>query len=161
MRPARADLLFGLGWMALGTAIALASWRMDRLEGQGVEPYAVPGLVPGLLGVGLAALGLVLALRSWRGVPLATVAEAPAEPWRAVLAPLLVACFVLGVLGRGPPFWLAAAGFIALGILLFEWPERRRDGTLWRGAFRALVIGAASSAAVTLVFQEVFLVRLP
>ena len=63
----RADFLFGLGWAVLGLAIAGEAWRMDRLEHQGVEPYAVPGLVPGLLGLLLAGFGLTLAWRGWRG----------------------------------------------------------------------------------------------
>ena len=66
-----------------------------------------------------------------------------------------------GALGRGPPFWLAAFTFVFLSILLFEWPERRREGTLARGAAQAFAIAAVGSAAVTFVFQEVFLVRLP
>ncbi|MBX9698762.1 MAG: hypothetical protein K2X74_04960, partial [Acetobacteraceae bacterium] len=74
MRRQRADQLFGLGWVVLGMAIAIGSWRMDRLEGQGVEPYAVPGLLPGMLGALLAAFGMALALRGWRG---AGTAEAP------------------------------------------------------------------------------------
>lgn len=162
----RADLAFGLGWAALGVAVTVASWRMDRLEGQGVEPYAVPGLLPGLLGVLLVVLGLALALRGWRGpegpageapVPQAT----PAEAWRVALALALCGGVAAGALGRGPPFWLAAFAFVFLSILLFEWPERRREGTLARGAAQAFAIAAVGSAAVTFVFQEVFLVRLP
>ncbi|MBX9699094.1 MAG: hypothetical protein K2X74_06640, partial [Acetobacteraceae bacterium] len=79
----------------------------------------------------------------------------------AALALLLCIGFVLGALGHGPPFWLAAFGFIFLAILLFEWPERRCAGTLLRGAAQAALIAAVASAAITLVFQEVFLVRLP
>lgn len=162
-----ADPAFGLGWVALGGAIAVGAWRMDRLEAQGVEPYAVPGLVPGLLGLLLAAFGLALALRrrpatDGQGTGIEDGrAEGAAEPWRAVLAVLLVAGFVLGLLGRGPPFWLASFVFVFLGILLFEWPERRRAGTLARGAARAALVAAGASAAITLVFQEIFLVRLP
>lgn len=159
-----ADPAFGLGWVVLGGAIAVGAWRMDRLEAQGVEPYAVPGLLPGLLGLLLAVFGLALALRVRRAAPAEAAEpgdEGAAEPWRAALAVLLVAGFVLGLLGRGPPFWLAAFVFVFLGILLFEWPERRRAGTLARGAARAALVAAGASAAITLVFQEIFLVRLP
>jgi hypothetical protein len=160
------DRVFGLGWTALGLAIAVESWRMDRLEAQHINPWTVPGLVPGLLGVVLAVFGLILALRR----PLAAGSEAPegkaeegkaAEPWRVGLALLLTLGFGIGVLGTGVPFWLAAGGFLFLAILLFEWPERRAAGTLAAGAVRAAIIAALASAAITLIFQEVFLVRLP
>jgi len=171
---ARADALFGVFWTGLGLAIAIGSWRMDRLEGQGVEPYAVPGLVPGMLGLVLAVFGLILLLRGMRGAPpavadpdlpaevLADAAPlAVAEPWRIALALLLVGGFILGLLGRGPPFWLAAFLFVFLAITLFEAPERRASGTLARGVAQAALIAAVAAAAVTYVFQEVFLVRLP
>lgn len=171
MIPPRADALFGTLWTGLGLAIAIASWRMDRLEAQGVDPYSVPGLVPGMLGLLLAAFGLILALRSWRGRRRTALPDAPlaegegaagvAEPWRIGLALLLCLGFGLGLLGRGPPFWLAAFLFVFLAILLFELPDRRRDGTLLRGAARAALVAGLGSAAVTFVFQEVFLVRLP
>ncbi len=167
-----ADFLFGLFWAVLGASIAWGSWTMDRLERQGVEPYAVPGLVPGLLGLILLGFGLILALRGWRGRgAVATEEVAPsegasesqgkAEPWRIGLALLLVLGFVLGLLGRGPPFWLCAFLFVFLAIALFEWPERRAAGTLGRGLAVAFLVAAGAAAAVSFVFQEVFLVRLP
>lgn len=176
-RPAeRADFLFGLSWTALGLVVLVESWRMDRLEAQHINPYTAPGLVPGLLGVVLAVFGLVLTQRGWRGrrpeaAPAAGVvddvsppAEAPgshAEPWRVALALLLCLGFGAGLLGRGPPFWLAAALFLFLAVLLFQLPERLREGTLARGALVAAAVAAGGAAFVTLVFQEVFLVRLP
>ena len=168
--PARAhgDVLFGILWTGLGLAIAIASWRMDRLEGQGIEPYSAPGLVPGVLGGILAAFGLVLTLRR---CPVPGPGDAPpdegageagtAEPWRVGLALLLCLGFGIGLLGHGPPFWLAAFLFVFLAILLFEAPERWRAGTLGRGALAALLIAGGASAAVTGVFQTLFLVRLP
>ena len=63
-RPsARADLYGGLFWIALGSAIAVGSWRMDRLEHMGVSFYTAPGLVPGILGLLMILCGAVLADR--------------------------------------------------------------------------------------------------
>ena len=43
-RPsARADFYGGLGWIALGIVIGVASWRMDRLERMGVSFFTAPG----------------------------------------------------------------------------------------------------------------------
>ncbi len=172
---ARADLPFGLFWIALGLGILAESWRMDRLEAQGINPYTAPGLVPGLLGAVLAAFGLVLARRGWRGRPLGGDAapapakdgpaeEAPAqraEPWRVALALALCLGFGFGLLGSGVPFPLAAGLFLFLSVFLFELPERRREGTVARGALVALAVAAGAAAAATFVFQELFLVRLP
>jgi hypothetical protein len=158
---ARGDQRFGVFWTALGLAIVVESWRMDRLEQQHINPWTVPGLVPGLLGVVLAVFGLVLALRRPPPAGDAPAGDAKAEPWRVGLALLLTLGFGAGVLGSGVPFWLAAGAFVFLAILLFEWPERRAAGTLPRGAMQAAAIAVCAAAAITLVFQEVFLVRLP
>lgn len=161
MRPQRSDLLFGLGWLALGAAIAFESWRMPRLEEQHINPYTVPGLVPGMLGGLLALFGLILALRGWRGAGPAPAAMEGSAPWRIGLALLLCLAFGLGVLGHGPPFWLAAAIFLFLAVFLFEWPERRAAGTVARGVLRAGLVATFGAGLVTFIFQELFLVRLP
>ena len=57
---ARADLRQGLGWVALGVAVLVGSITMDRLEKQDVNPYTVPGLLPGLLGLAMMLLGGIL-----------------------------------------------------------------------------------------------------
>ncbi len=63
---ARAVPWLALAWVTLGVAIAIASWRMDRLEQMHINPYSVPGLVPGVLGVLMVWFGSVLAWREWR-----------------------------------------------------------------------------------------------
>ena len=64
----RADLLSAIGWMALGTAILIGSVMMDRLEDQDINPYTIPGLLPGLLGVAMIILGALLAIRKVSGL---------------------------------------------------------------------------------------------
>ena len=217
---ARGDFGFGLVWLVLGAGAVVESWRMDRLEAQGINPYTAPGLLPGLLGAVMVVLGAALAVRGWRGrVGVADRAHAqprearrasaviPAEAgihgadgfaggevdprfrgddreggresgddggegeadsaaprhevWRVGLALLLCLGFGFGLLGSGVPFWAAAFLFLFLAVLLFELPDRLRDGTLARGAALALAVAAGGSAFATLVFQELFLVRLP
>src|SRR3981189_3608223 len=62
----RSDFLSALGWIGLGIAILIGSVMMDRLEKQDINPYTIPGLLPGLLGIAMTILGALLAARSWR-----------------------------------------------------------------------------------------------
>src|SRR6202051_5394265 len=65
----RGDFLSAFGWMGLGIATVIGSLMMDRLENQDINPYTIPGLLPGLLGIAMTILGALLALRSWRAPP--------------------------------------------------------------------------------------------
>ena len=61
----------------LGAAVLVGSITMDRLEQQNINPYTVPGLLPGLLGIAMMLLGAVLAVRSWRRGALARPRRRP------------------------------------------------------------------------------------
>lgn len=161
----RADLLSALAWIAFGAAVSIGAWRMDRLENLHINQYEIPGLVPGLLGAAIVLLGIVLAVRSLRrGALLPQGAPAARTRARAYLAMVLGAmlAYSLVLVGHGLPFWLATALFVAGFIFFFD---RERQAGLGRGAPRqallALAYGGATSAVVTLVFQEIFYVRLP
>lgn len=163
-RPsARADLVWSLIWIVLGAAVLYGAWTMDRLEKLNVNPYTVPGLVPGILGVGVILLGGLLLLRSLRALPgnSGDAARAPVVTPRLLLALALCLTYGLVLVGHGLPFWLATFAFVSVAIFAFQWPERRARGELAKGALVAATCAAATAAAVTIVFQEIFLVRLP
>jgi hypothetical protein len=152
----RSDAAQGLFWIALGGAIFYASWTMDRLASLGVKPFSAPGLLPGILGVFIAILGVAMLLRGKKQVS--------AEPieWRRLLLPIALCLgFAAGLVGRGVPFWAAAWSFIAVMIWTLQYRERKARGELARLGLAAVVIGAAASGAISLVFQELFLIRLP
>ena len=65
------------------------------------------------------------------------------------------------LLGRGLPFWLLAGIFVFLHVLLLDDPDRIAKRPLVRRVLFAAAIAIATAAFVTIVFQEVFLVRLP
>ena len=149
------DLAWSVFWLALGGLIVAESWRMDRLEHLNVNPYTVPGLVPGVLGAVIVLLALALAARSLlRRDQLVHPAEA--ATWgRFCLAVGLFLTYALGLVSR-LPFWLATLVFVSGFVALFRWPELRA-----RGLALAFVYGACTAAAVTFLFQSIFLVRLP
>jgi hypothetical protein len=164
----RSDFLSALGWMALGIAILIGSVMMDRLEKQGINPYTIPGLLPGLLGIAMTILGALLGLRSWRPHLLAAAATDGASVKRAArkrLSLVLGLCLVFGVVlvGHGLPFWLAAAIFVTASILSLQYPQyQSADRKLkLRWVVKAAAIGLGAGVIITIVFQEIFLVRLP
>jgi hypothetical protein len=156
-----ADLLTGLALLALSIGIIAGALLMDRLERLQATIYTAPGLVPGILGAVLALMSLILIGRSIR----AGVGPVPAmrigQHWRLAAALVLCLGFALGLVGRGPPFWLGAAIFAAAFVFVFQFPERRRAGTLARGVLFAAGFGLVAGLAIHYLFQDVFLVRLP
>jgi hypothetical protein len=160
----RADLVSGGIWVAVGIAIAIGSWTMDRLEKQGVPAFAAPGLVPGMLGVLITLAGLAIVLRSLRRGAMSSPAGAEPEAgagWRRTALTLALCLgFAAGLVGR-VPFWIAAPVYLFLHIFLLQLPERRAAGQLARGAVFAAVVAVVAGVTIAMLFQHVFLVRLP
>lgn len=155
---ARSDLWGGAGWAGFGLLIVVLAWRMERFESMGAELYTMPGFVPGMLGGVLLLLGTVLMLRSWRrsrqqaGTPTAE----PLFNRRIAIMLALSLAYAAGLIGR-VPFWLATAVFVAVFVAIFAPPEQAPA----RRLMVALLAGVLTSAVVTFVFQQIFLVRLP
>jgi hypothetical protein len=141
---------------------------MDRLEKQNINPVTVPGLLPGLLGIAIILLGAVLLVRSLRlgALSQATPAATPhqREASRRVWIAIALCCgYAVVLVGHGLPFWIASSIYVTLSILVFrrlsiDPAERRLDVRAWT---KALVIGVLSSVVTWLVFERVFLVRMP
>src|SRR4051812_18408267 len=164
----RADFKDAIGWVVLGLAVLVGSITMDRLAQQNINPVTVPGLLPGLLGIGMVLLGAVMGVRSWRRGALHEAA-APAtamqrETSKRVWIAIALCCgYGLVLVGHGLPFWLASTVYVTVSILVFQRisadpAERRLD---LKSCVKALVIGAAASVVTWLVFEQVFLVRMP
>jgi hypothetical protein len=164
----RSDLHGGLGWMVLGAAVLVGSITMDRLEQQNINPYTIPGLLPGILGIAMLLLGTLLALRSWRRGALAPSnlpfsahqREVRKRVWTVIA---LCSVYSVGLIGHGLPFWAASALFVVASIVILQRmsrdeTERRLTPKFW---VKAIVIGVAAAVLTHLVFQELFLVRLP
>lgn len=161
----RQDMMHAAFWMLLGVGTFVESWRMDRLENQGANPVTVPGLLPGLLGIALVFFGALLMLRSWGRMRDAVVVSPPDPEMSTASAKrragwVLALCvgFAGGLVGRGLPFWAAAAIFITVAISVLHPKSELGVG---RVLAKAALIGIIAGWVITLVFQEFFLVRLP
>jgi putative tricarboxylic transport membrane protein len=163
--PPQVDLWTGAAFLALGLAIVALAVQMPTFKEQKGEIYTAPGLVPGIYGLVISALSIWLVVRSVRrsrsAEPIATgAASEGTSNLRLALAAGLGLVFCVGLIGR-MPFWAAAATFVTAFIALFEWrtgyPWSRRAVRLGTAALQGLITGAA----VSLVFEKLFYVRLP
>jgi Tripartite tricarboxylate transporter TctB family len=151
----RADRLGGAVWMAFGLAVLVAAWRMDRFESMGANLYSAPGLVPGLYGALMVVMGAVL---SWRSLKAGSAARGSDEPLlnRRVGLMLLLSLAYAAVAVSRLPFGPSTAVFVGSFCWLFdEQPSR------WRRASKAALAGVLTAVGVVLVFERIFLVRLP
>jgi len=161
-KTTRSDIRGGVGWVAFGLVILVEALRMDRFTSMGATVYTMPGFVPGMIGVVIMALGLILALRSWRRLKtLSSPAEfgdlaQPVINGRIGFTILLTLVYAGGLIGR-IPFWLATAVFVGAFTWLFAPPEQ----SVQRRLTHCVLAGVLTSAVVSVVFQEIFLVRLP
>jgi hypothetical protein len=152
---ANADLRGGAAWIAFGLAILIGAWRMDRFEAMGATLYTAPGLVPGIFGLLLIVLGGVLAVRGWRRARADGATSAPLFNRRIAITLVLTLGYAAVLVGR-VPFTAATAAFVALFTWVFA-----ADGPLWRRIGVALLSGVLTAVAIVLVFERIFLVRLP
>ena len=70
--------------------------------------------------------------------------------------------YALLLVGRGLPFWLGTALFVTAFVFLFQHAQRKAAGRRSRGASSWRSPAACSPPlVVTLVFEQLFYVRLP
>lgn len=153
------DRTWGPMWVVLGAAMTVGALRIDRLESQGVEWFAAPGLLPGVLGVIIMLNGLLIALRA-RRMPAGGVDSA--HDWRRIgLTLVLCLGFAAGLVGRGMHFGVAAGLYLFSHIALLQWNERKAAGQAVRGLLVAAAVAVGGALIVPYIFESVFLVRLP
>jgi hypothetical protein len=166
----RTDLRGAFAWIALGAIIVFASWRMDRLTQQGAALFTAPGLWPGIIGLLIALLGGVLAWRSLKRARTSgwTAAEPDdtnyAPKSRFALATAMFLAYALLLVGHGLPFWLGTALFVIAYVFVFRRADRMaggRTGTTRGDAILAIVCGVTTAVVVSVVFEQLFFVRLP
>src|SRR5262245_15917936 len=167
-----ADRIGGLIWVAFGGAVVYGSWAMDRLQSLGIPPATAPGVVPGLLGIAFIIFGVILLVRR-ESVPAetaetaASTEAAPAAPtdelhWkRAALSWTLCMIYGAVLLGGGLPYWVLTAAFLFLHILLLDETEAVPAVPTLRRLLVTAAIAPVVATVVMLVFQHIFLVRLP
>jgi putative tricarboxylic transport membrane protein len=164
----KADFITSIGLSIFGLAILIRSLQMPRFKGLGVNPYSVPGIVPGLLGFILMILGLILLIRSIRqrgyrlgvGGKVVKAFIADDSTKRFLLSLILCNVYAVFVLRR-LPYPIATGLFVFVFIFIFEFRRWERILSQKRTVLFALFEAICVSGAVTLVFRYLFLVDLP
>ena len=170
---ARADKIMAFVLFALGLAMLIGGYTMDRLEIRDIHPASIPGLLPMILGATMMVCAVLLFVSARNGGapadtsqarPVASAVGRSASEWHSLRALVAAAgyCIVYAlVLVGNMPFVVATAIFIAAFTIHFTFdPEKSwRD----RAIVAAIAVGFAivCAAAVSALFRYAFLVRLP
>jgi putative tricarboxylic transport membrane protein len=158
---AMADRATAVLLLALGLALLVGGWTMDRLEIRQIHPASIPGLVPMILGVLLAFCALLL-LRS--SFVQSEAGEAPVftgGSWtRLGLTAAISVVYALGLVGWLPYTW-ATFLYAAAFALIFSFPVNGDTRARVLSVGGSLVLGLAVAFGSALLFRELFLVRLP
>lgn len=124
-----------------------------------------------MIGVAITTLGAVLFIRSARagGWQIGRSAENndPAtnvdftnQARRFAIALVLCVGYAAGLVGT-VPFWAATGAFVFLFVTVFEWRGNRSPKEHLRALTMAALLAVVVSGAVTYIFEQIFLVRLP
>jgi putative tricarboxylic transport membrane protein len=160
--PPRADLYTAAVLLAFGILVLVLALRMPTFVEQSHTGLTAPGIVPGFYGGVIAILAILLGLRSirrgalkpWEHGP----AIAPGDGRQLAMAAVLGTLYA-GVLVGRMPFWLASALFVFAFTTAFEWGAGPQGRV--RRIVEAALLGLGTGVVVMLVFERVFLVRLP
>lgn len=157
----RADLVTAAVLFALGVAIVIQAWQMPRFVEQSGTGLTAPGIVPGFYGVVIALLSVALGMRAAArgGWAVRGNSRSAASDRRQLATAALLGLLYAGVMVGRLPFWLASALFVFAFTAVFEW-EQGPQGRV-RRVVEAALIGLGTGLAVMLVFEKLFLLRLP
>ncbi|QDY71538.1 tripartite tricarboxylate transporter TctB family protein [Qingshengfaniella alkalisoli] len=144
---------------ALGIAMLVGGYRMDRLEIRQIHPSTIPGLVPMILGV-LMVICATLLFVSARKANTEQGFLQGGDNRYLLLTLGLTLVYALGLVGN-LPFAVATAIFITAFSLVFTWPLRGLAKAKLKATASAAAIGVISAFLISLIFEQGFLVRLP
>jgi hypothetical protein len=178
---ATADRWTSLALFAIGLAMLVGGYTMDRLEIRQIHPASIPGLVPMMLGAAmmLCAVLLFLAARTAHAARIAQLAnlagpstaaqagDEPSETQQATtsnrdlfFAAAYSVVYALALVGS-LPFAPATAIYIAVFYTHFTWDRSATAGEHLKRIAIAIAFGVVGAYAIASLFQYGFLVRLP
>jgi hypothetical protein len=158
-----ADIAVATILLAIGVAMCVGGYTMDRLENRNIHPASFPGLVPMILGAVMSLMSLMLIAGQIRA-PRAAAASGEDfsrdELTRLAAVGALCLFYALVLVGN-VHFWLASSLFVGTFTALFE-PGEARGLRARAIRFAAIAVFAILIGwAIATLFETGFLVRLP
>lgn len=163
----KADFVTSIVLIAFSISTLVMSLELPRLQHRNINPWTVPGVVPGFLSVIILILGTVLLVRAVvnKGYRLGITREGVVGFLRGetffrlaltVGLGLGYAILLVGLI----PYWLATFLYIVTFILIFELRPAEHPNVR-RVIVLAVIEGIVATAIIAGVFQFLFLVDLP
>lgn len=153
-----ADRATAVIFFALGIAMLIGGFTMERLEFRQIHPLSIPGLVPMLLGGALAFCAVILLVQSRQDGETENLASGSfVRLGQTVALTLGYALILVGWL----PFYWATAIFVAAFTLVFSWDGAMDQRTRVLTVLKSIIYGGVAGFAIVMLFEKAFLVRLP
>jgi len=160
----KADFYTSIVLMASGIVVTVMAFQMPVMH---EDPYSSPGVLPGFLGAIITALSFVMFIRSIIktrfsvGVPVTSVKSFLHEIATRRMIITIILC-VLYVFFLGKVFFpLLTFLYILLFIVIFEYDRKISFRLQKKKLLIAAAVALCSSVSIMLIFQYLFLVRLP
>ena len=153
--------------MAVSIAATVMAIRMPTDFGRGSDLHSAPGVVPAMLGSIIALLSFIMLVRSIiRARGKLGIAPASFGAFVKDTATVRIACTIafcllyVFLMGR-LPFMLLTFLYIFGFIIFFELDAKVSALRQIKIFVKAAIVAVCTSVAVTLLFEQIFFVRLP
>jgi putative tricarboxylic transport membrane protein len=163
----RADFYTAVALIAFGITALVMALQMPAVEERGQSPYSAPGLLPATLGIVIAGLGGILLVRSLVrtkgrvGVSGSSFKKFFTETGTIRIIITIALCLSYTALLGNIFFPLLTFLFVFAFVFCFEYKLKESLRSQVKKILAAVLLAVCTSAGVTLVFQYLFLVRLP
>jgi len=163
----KADFYTAIILMAFGITATVMALRMPTDFGRGSDLHSAPGVVPVLLGSIITILSLIMLLRSivrakgQVGISSASFGAFIKDTTTIRIASTITLCLLYFFLLGNLPFMLLTFLFVFAFIIFFEIDRTVSIKSQIKIFVKAAIVGVCSSVAITMLFEQVFFVRLP
>lgn len=163
----KADFITSIFLSLFGLAILLISLRMPTFKNLGANPYSAPGIVPAVLGAILLILGIVLMVRSInrKGYQIkisysGLILLFKQRSIQRLIIALLLSIAYIQLLGE-INYFLLNSFYILIFVLAYELDFKKSILKQKETIIIAILEAFLIAGSIALIFQYLFLVRLP